>query len=323
MNIVKEIEKNIPLFRNSKYFYKFSQILKLKKKSQTKKQRHVLIAPLISLTQRETDQINYWFIIAQNIIDSTRNKDNNNSSSNLIEKYLSYKAKKVINALTIIEVKTKVKIDILLDLYIYLCKREIHSVDENIFLSKKEIRFFNNFISKKEKVEKEKEKEKEEGKLERMHIAESYINLSQLSQNCEDENLENDYKFKRLLYNAKKPKGCFLSKEKNNENVVRKVPLLKLTNLKLLPQIQTHNMLFFNRINQDSQLLKIGKIKHKLLSGISKIDNSFSSDRLVYKPINKKKIYSSGDVYLINKEAMKNRFCGKSVDYPSKKYIIN
>lgn len=321
MNIVKEIEKTIPLFRNSKYFYKFSSILKQKKKSTIKKHRQVLITPLIPLTQREAEPTNFWFVLAQNIIDNNRNKDKNNS--NLIEKYLSYKAKKVINALTIIEVKTKIKLDVLLDLYIYLCKKEIsQSVDENFFISKKEINFFNTFISGKKKIDKEKEKEK--GKIERMHIAESYINMSQISQNFEDENFENDYKFKHLLYNVKKPKGCFLSKEKNVVNGVKKVPPLKLTNLKLLPQIQTNNMSFFNRINRDSKLMKISKIKHKLLSGISKINsNSFSSERLVYKPINKKKIYSSGDVYLINKEKLKNSFSGKSVDYPSKKYIIN
>ena len=118
MYIVNEIEKTIPLFRNRQYFYKLSSLLKIKSKSKVIKEKQFLISSIIPWARGKTESLNFWYMIAQNIV-NTKTEKENNFSSNLIEKYLAYKVKKVINALTLFEVKTKIKLDVLIDLYIF------------------------------------------------------------------------------------------------------------------------------------------------------------------------------------------------------------
>ena len=274
MNIVKEIELNLSLFTSEKYIDRLSALLKSKTPLKKKVKKYILSYPIevskLTITPKE---INFWRIIAENVI-NFKDKYSEAKSENFIRKYIAYKAKKILNALSMIELKFKIKKDFLIDVYIYLCKNYIKTyINRNYFISKREELFYNDFITGM------KRSNNAITQIERMHLAESYINSSMK---------EDDYRFKQLIHKMKK-----------SNSVIDILPKVKIPNGKILPKIQTNV--------SSVKLYKENNRNTARKTTVSYRKDSEISDKLfVYKPINKKKIYSSGDVYRINNNLKKS-----------------
>ena len=125
MNIVKEIEFNVSLFVSEKYIERLITVLKSKAPMIKKVKKYFLTTPIeVSTLSVSPKKKNLWKIIAENIINFKENF-NDEFSEKFIKKYIGYKSKKILNALSMIELKYKINKDILIDIYIYLCKKYI------------------------------------------------------------------------------------------------------------------------------------------------------------------------------------------------------
>lgn len=282
MNIVREIELNVSLFTSEKYIDRLNSLLKAKTPLKKNVKKYILSYPIevskLTITPKE---INFWRIIAENVI-NFKDKYSETKSENFIRKYIAHKAKKILTALSMIELKFKIKKEFLIDVYIYLCKNYSKTyINRNYFISKREELFYNDFITGMKRSNNAKEK------IERMHLAESFINSSMK---------EDDYRFKQLIHKMKKSNSVIDIRD--GKEIF--LPKVKIPNGKILPKIQTNiSSIKLYKENHNRNTARKTTVSYRKESEIS--DKLF-----VYKPINKKKIYSSGDVYRISNNLKKS-----------------